>query len=444
MSAAERRVQIIAAAREVFIESGVNGARSKAIAKRAGITESSLYRHFRSITDIYQLAIEQPVRELFASIPPEIDELDLRGDVSRTEVLRRCEELILKAIIEIAPLLRAMMFSAPEAGREFYVDFLVPAFRDVVAAILPEISGWPLRAFAVDIFAESLLGTHLGVAMDTLLADKRIDISDVSRQITYMYSESMVGGRTWSLMSSRRARSQSQRRVSTQAAPSRVSTLDHSDDVVSEELETPVIRRRLSPHERRAKIVAAAKEEFLIQAFSGARTRDIAHRAEVTEAFMFRYFPSKEAMYEAAILAPVRDGLPRLSGAVEEIARTETDQVRFIHKVILRGLEYFANYGREYSVALFADRVEGRKFFQKDVLPHFERMGQTIAVHSGWADRGIDPWVVSRCTFGSLFMIGYNHALRADDLTLDELAEELTVLYAGGINEKVSAEPSSA
>ena len=42
----ERRERILEAAREVFIASGLNGARTKDISDRAGVAEGLIFKHF--------------------------------------------------------------------------------------------------------------------------------------------------------------------------------------------------------------------------------------------------------------------------------------------------------------------------------------------------------------------------------------------------------------
>lgn len=57
-------------------------------------------------------------------------------------------------------------------------------------------------------------------------------------------------------------------------------------------------RKRISGEARRASIVAAAAQLFAEQGFGGS-TREIAQRLGVTQALLYRYFPSKDALIEA-------------------------------------------------------------------------------------------------------------------------------------------------
>src|SRR5581483_9687224 len=56
--------------------------------------------------------------------------------------------------------------------------------------------------------------------------------------------------------------------------------------------EQPPPRKRLSAEARRRLIIDAARDVFLENGEAGARLRDIADRAGITEAYLYRYFSS--------------------------------------------------------------------------------------------------------------------------------------------------------
>jgi len=58
---------------------------------------------------------------------------------------------------------------------------------------------------------------------------------------------------------------------------------------------------RLTAPDRRRQIMDAACGLFARQGFSGATTRQIAERAHITEALIFRHFPNKEDLYWAVL-----------------------------------------------------------------------------------------------------------------------------------------------
>src|SRR5271156_655534 len=58
-------------------------------------------------------------------------------------------------------------------------------------------------------------------------------------------------------------------------------------------------QHRLAAQDRRQSIVNAAREVFAEKGFHGTTTRDLAKAAGVSEALLYRHFPSKESLYEA-------------------------------------------------------------------------------------------------------------------------------------------------
>lgn len=59
--------------------------------------------------------------------------------------------------------------------------------------------------------------------------------------------------------------------------------------------------RRLAHADRRSSILEAATTAFAARGYDGARTLEIAQTAEVSEALLYRHFPSKEALYAAVL-----------------------------------------------------------------------------------------------------------------------------------------------
>jgi TetR/AcrR family transcriptional regulator len=186
LPARERKAQIVAAAREVFIEQGLKGTRTREIADRAGITEAYLYRHFHSKEELHKLAIEAPLEELVERLRVDTRELSDREDVSRADVLFHCHELMLGCMIEIAPLVVAALARDTPGSHGLYADYLFPNLRDILELIIPDITGFPVEAFEVDFFVEAMIGVHLTIALLHLLEGKPVDVPYTARQITAM------------------------------------------------------------------------------------------------------------------------------------------------------------------------------------------------------------------------------------------------------------------
>ena len=59
-----RKAEIVKAARQILAESGIQGVKTAAIAKRAGISEGGIYRHFSSLTDILLAVVDRIFEEI--------------------------------------------------------------------------------------------------------------------------------------------------------------------------------------------------------------------------------------------------------------------------------------------------------------------------------------------------------------------------------------------
>src|SRR5438128_9413578 len=81
---------------------------------------------------------------------------------------------------------------------------------------------------------------------------------------------------------------------------------------------------RSSGQERQASIIAASASLFSQKGFNGTTTREIAKSAGISEALLFKYFPTKRALY-AAIIAAKSRLLSQLLASVEEAAEKRDD-----------------------------------------------------------------------------------------------------------------------
>jgi AcrR family transcriptional regulator len=66
-------------------------------------------------------------------------------------------------------------------------------------------------------------------------------------------------------------------------------------------------RTRLPAKDRKALILANARAIFAQSGYEAARTQDIARCSGVSEALMYRHFPSKEALYRAVLREVIRE-----------------------------------------------------------------------------------------------------------------------------------------
>jgi AcrR family transcriptional regulator len=135
-------------------------------------------------------------------------------------------------------------------------------------------------------------------------------------------------------------------------------------------------RTRRSSEEVRALLVAAALECFAERGYTGATTKEIARRADVDEAVLFRTFPSKRSLYEAAVVHPFDAFIARYTERwVDAPAPIGTPQ-----EVLRQFVEELYDIVREHR-ALFAAMAGGDHLLEgvQPALDRLEEMGKLIA-----------------------------------------------------------------
>lgn len=158
--------------------------------------------------------------------------------------------------------------------------------------------------------------------------------------------------------------------------------------------------RRASAQDRQASLIGAAAALFAAKGFSGTTTKDIAKAAGVSEALLFKHFPTKHALYSAILAEKAQ--YSELRQAVEEAALKQDDRRLFtilasfrIRKgadpTLLRLLLFSALEGHEMSKMFFQQQY--RIFY--DLLAGYIR--RRIA---DGAFRAVDPLLAARAFFG--------------------------------------------
>src|SRR5439155_23954289 len=157
---------------------------------------------------------------------------------------------------------------------------------------------------------------------------------------------------------------------------------------------------RSSGQERQASIITAAASLFAAKGFQGTTTREIAKTAGISEALVFKHFPTKRALY-AAILAE-KASFSELLATVEESARKRDDMRVFTmlagyrirratDPTMLRLLLFSALEGHEVSDMFFQNQ---HRIFYDYLAGYIERR-----ISEG-AFRKVDPLLAARAFIG--------------------------------------------
>ncbi len=184
LAATERRAQILAASRKVFLARGLVGARTRQIAEEAGVKEAILYSHFASKEEIFAAAVFDPLEELVTEIVDRFGKLDTLDDQAKQRLFVEENERALEVMTEVVPLLGVALFSNVALGRQFFVERLVPLLERWAEVTERGMRGWAHRPVDPRVVMMSAWGMHYGLALDAAMRDKELDVEKTTREIT--------------------------------------------------------------------------------------------------------------------------------------------------------------------------------------------------------------------------------------------------------------------
>lgn len=96
--------------------------------------------------------------------------------------------------------------------------------------------------------------------------------------------------------------------------------------------------RRMSGDERREAIVRAARTLFAEKGFDGATTRDLANAAGVSEALLYKHFPSKDSLYAAARCTGRRSAEEIVIDRLMAMPSSTATLVQLVHFLVARSV----------------------------------------------------------------------------------------------------------
>ena len=153
---------------------------------------------------------------------------------------------------------------------------------------------------------------------------------------------------------------------------------------------------RMSGSERRSQVLAIAAEEFADGGLHGASTELIARRAGITQAYVFRMFGTKKALFLEVVVA----AFDRLTEGMRHAAGAETG----LGALTLMGARYYEMLADRTSLLLQLQGFAacGDPEVRDAVRDSFGRMWQTVAEISG-----LDPVTIKAfLAFGMLLNNG--------------------------------------
>ncbi|MGC1512360.1 MAG: TetR/AcrR family transcriptional regulator [Acidimicrobiales bacterium] len=218
---------------------------------------------------------------------------------------------------------------------------------------------------------------------------------------------------------------------------SKTSTGPEASSVIDLTASDRAPRKRLSAPERRREILEAARSVFLRRGLSGARTREIAEAAGVNEALLYQHFSSKEALFDAAVVEPMREVLDAVAAAQSALPSmsADIDTVRTFTRFYVREfLQIMSSVAPAMGVAMFADPGVGSAFFQQTFRPIIDLLAGVITqATEGIANPLAKPDMIATMGMGACFTLAVDHHFRGVPLDLEKRADEIADVMLLGV-----------
>lgn len=159
---------------------------------------------------------------------------------------------------------------------------------------------------------------------------------------------------------------------------------------------------RYSSADRREQILDVASSLFAEQGFRGTTTRVIADRAAVTEALIFRHFPSKEELYWSVLERKINSAGARERMA--EVLQAGGDDLAVLSRLALQVLERRAKDSTLSRLLIFSalERHElSQRFYRNYVADYFEVLANFVRMGiAAGRFREMDPLLAARAFLG--------------------------------------------
>jgi TetR/AcrR family transcriptional regulator len=161
---------------------------------------------------------------------------------------------------------------------------------------------------------------------------------------------------------------------------------------------------RLPASDRRRQLVETALDFFSRKGFGGTTTKEIAAAAGVTEAIIFRHFPTKHDLYNAVLDHHHESGQLAECVAQWKSCMERNDDEGLVRSIIEKIIEAYRRDLRGHRVLLFA-ALEGHEtaleYNRQFSLPIFELLLQyVVRRQSEGALRGGDPGAIIGAAYG--------------------------------------------
>jgi AcrR family transcriptional regulator len=196
---------------------------------------------------------------------------------------------------------------------------------------------------------------------------------------------------------------------------------------------------RYSSADRREQILDVASSLFAQQGYRGTTTRLIAERAAVTEALIFRHFPSKEELYWSVLERKINNAGAR--ERMQEILDAGGDDLDVLSRLAYQVLERRAKDQTLSRLLLFSalEKHElSERFVRHYVTDYFEVLAQFIRKGiAGGRFRDVDPLLAARAFLGMVVYHSWMQEIyggkEIHDFNKDVVSNTLATIWLQGM-----------
>jgi TetR/AcrR family transcriptional regulator len=146
--------------------------------------------------------------------------------------------------------------------------------------------------------------------------------------------------------------------------------------------ESPILTPRMPASDRRTQLLETALNVFSQKGFNGATTKEIAAAAGVTEAVIFRHFPTKQALYQAVLESETGcPGFHQWMAEAQACMDRNDDEALFaaIARVIIQSYSADARLERLFLFAALEGNEQGLAHYRSFSIPIYELLRVYIA-----------------------------------------------------------------
>lgn len=200
------------------------------------------------------------------------------------------------------------------------------------------------------------------------------------------------------------------------------------------------ISQRMSAADRKQQIVEVAARMFAEKGFKGTTTKELASGAGVSEAIIFRHFPSKRALYSAIIDHKTKEGAARIIAQLKEAETRKDDRELFTSFAF----EVLEAHRRDHTLTrlLLFSALEGHELSEifyhstaREVRSQLERyIKRRIA---DGAFRRVDPALCARAFLGIVVYHAQSRILYKNEnikLSSRQLADRFVDMFLNGLS----------